>query len=186
MCGNGLKQPEYGIRLLHYGFIDSRPFLCDFQMITYSTTPEDIDKKWILIDADGLVLGRLAAFVATRLRGKHLAKFSPHMDTGDNVIIINAGKVELTGNKLKDKMHYWHTGYPGGIKSRTSGQILKGKFPEKVVSKAIQRMLPTNKLSRKLMTNLRVYAGSEHPHEAQNPEIIDLGSMNRKNTRSKV
>ena len=155
-------------------------------MTTYSTTPKDIDKKWILIDAEGLILGRLAAFAASRLRGKHLAKFSPHMDTGDNVIIVNADKVELTGNKQKNKVYYWHTGYPGGIKSRTPDQIIKGKFPERVVSMAIKRMLPSNKISRKIMTNLRVYAGSDHPHKAQNPEIIDLASMNRKNTRSKV
>ncbi len=158
----------------------------EIAMTTYMTTPRDIDKKWILIDAEGLVLGRLAAFVATRLRGKHLAKFSPHMDTGDNVIIVNAEKVELTGNKSKDKTYYWHTGYPGGIKSRTPEQIIQGKFPERVITKAIKRMLPANKLSRRLMTNLRVYPGSEHPHKAQNPEIIDLASMNPKNTRSKV
>ena len=153
-------------------------------MKTYSATPADIDKKWILIDAEGVVLGRLASIVATRLRGKHKASFTPHMDMGDNVIIINADKVQMTGKKRDDKLYYWHTGYPGGIKHRTARQILEGKFPERVVTKAVQRMLPGNSLSRKQMTNLRVYAGAEHPHEAQSPEVLDVKSMNSKNTRS--
>ena len=151
-------------------------------MKTYSATPADIDKKWILIDAEGVVLGRLAAIVATRLRGKHKATFTPHMDTGDNVIVINADKIQLTGNK-REKPNYWHTGHPGGIKSRTTGQILEGKFPERVVTQAVKRMLPGNRLARQQMTNLRVYAGSEHPHEAQSPEVLDVKSMNSKNTR---
>ncbi len=153
-------------------------------MKTFSATPADIEKKWVLIDAEGVVLGRLASIVATRLRGKHKATFTPHMDTGDNVIIINADKVQMTGNKRADKTYYWHTGHPGGIKSRTAAQILEGKHPERVVEKAIQRMLPTNKLSRQLMTNLRIYAGAEHPHEAQEPEVVDVKSMNSKNHRS--
>jgi len=153
-------------------------------MKTFTATPADIDKKWILIDAEGVVLGRLASIVAMRLRGKHKATFTPHMDMGDNVIIINADKVQMTGKKRSDKIYYWHTGHPGGIKQRTAGQILEGKFPERVVIKAVQRMLPGGPLSRKQMTNLRVYAGASHPHEAQNPEVLDVKSMNPKNTRS--
>ncbi len=153
-------------------------------MKTYSANPADIDKKWILIDAEGIVLGRLASIIAMRLRGKHKATFTPHMDMGDNVIVINADKIQLTGKKRTDKNFYWHTGHPGGIKSRTIGQILEGDHPERVVTKAVQRMLPGNRLSRKQMTNLRVYAGAEHPHEAQAPEVLDVKSMNSKNTRS--
>ena len=152
-------------------------------MKTYTATPADIDKKWILIDAEGVVLGRLAAIVATRLRGKHKPSFTPHMDMGDNVIVINAEKVQLTGKKRSDKVHYWHTGYPGGIKSRTAGQILEGDHPERVVIKAVQRMLPGNKLARKQMTHLRVFAGAEHGMEAQKPEVLDVKAMNPKNTR---
>ena len=152
-------------------------------MKTFSATPADIDKKWILIDAEGVVLGRLASIVAMRLRGKHKPSFTPHMDMGDNVIIINADKIQLTGKKRTDKTYYWHTGYPGGIKSRTAGEILEGAHPERVVTKAVQRMLPGNRLSRQQMTNLRVYAGSEHPHEAQSPAVLDVKSMNAKNTR---
>ncbi len=152
-------------------------------MKTFTATPADIDKKWILIDAEGVVLGRLAAIVATRLRGKHKPTFTPHMDMGDNVIVINADKVQLTGKKRTDKVHYWHTGYPGGIKSRTTGQILEGEHPERVVIKAVQRMLPGGKLSRRQMTNLRVFAGAEHGMEAQKPEVLDVKAMNPKNTR---
>jgi large subunit ribosomal protein L13 len=151
-------------------------------MKTFSATPADIDKKWILIDAEGVVLGRLASIIAMRLRGKHKASFTPHMDTGDNVIVINADKVQLTGKK-RDKPNYWHTGHPGGIKSRTTGEILEGKHPERVVTQAVKRMLPGNRLSRDLMTNLRVYAGAEHPHEAQSPDVLDVKTMNSKNTR---
>ena len=151
-------------------------------MKTYSATPADIDKKWILIDAEGIVLGRLASIVATRLRGKHKASFTPNMDMGDNVIVINAEKVQVTGKK-RDKPNYWHTGYPGGIKSRTTGQILEGAHPERVVMQAVKRMLSGNRLSRRQMTNLRVYAGAEHPHEAQTPEVRGVKSMNAKNTR---
>ena len=153
-------------------------------MKTFTATPADISKKWILIDAEGVVLGRLASIVAMRLRGKHKATFTPHMDMGDNVIVINADKVQMTGNKRNDKTYYWHTGHPGGIKSRTAKQILEGAHPERVVEKAIQRMLPGNKLARQQMSNLRVYAGAEHPHEAQQPEVLDVKSLNAKNTRS--
>ena len=153
-------------------------------MKTYTAKPADIDKKWILIDAEGVVLGRLASLVAMRLRGKHKASFTPHMDMGDNVIVINADKIQLTGNKRADKTYYWHTGHPGGIKSRTAEQILEGRFPERVVEKAVQRMLPGGPLSRQQMSNLRIYAGAEHNHEAQAPEVLDVKSMNKKNTRS--
>ncbi len=153
-------------------------------MKTYTAKPGDIEKKWVMIDAEGVVLGRLASLIAMRLRGKHKATFTPHMDMGDNVIVINADKVQLTGNKRADKNYYWHTGHPGGIKSRTAGQILESAHPERVLTKAVQRMLPGGPLSRKQMTNLRVYAGAEHPHEAQSPEVLDVKSMNKKNTRS--
>ncbi|WP_010138369.1 50S ribosomal protein L13 [Oceanicola sp. S124] len=153
-------------------------------MKTFSATPADIEKKWIIIDAEGVVLGRLASIVAMRLRGKHKPSFTPHMDMGDNVIVINADKIQLTGKKRADKRFYWHTGFPGGIKDRTYGQILEGKYPERVVTLAVKRMLPGNRLSRQQMTNLRVYAGSEHPHDAQAPEVLDVKSMNSKNTRS--
>ena len=153
-------------------------------MKTYSAKPADIEKSWVVIDAEGVVLGRLASIVATRLRGKHKPSFTPHMDMGDNVIVINADKVQMTGKKRTDKTYYWHTGHPGGIKNRTAEQILEGAHPERVVQKAVQRMLPGNRLSRKVMTNLRVYAGSDHPHEAQSPEVLDVKSMNSKNTRT--
>jgi len=153
-------------------------------MKTFSATPSDIEKKWILIDADGVVLGRLASQVAKILRGKHKPSFTPHMDCGDNVIIINAEKVKLTGKKLEDKKFYWHTGYPGGIKERTMGQILEGNYPERVVTKAVERMITRNALGRQQMKNLRVYAGSAHPHDAQQPEVLDLAAMNPKNKRT--
>ncbi|MEO0567379.1 MAG: 50S ribosomal protein L13 [Pseudomonadota bacterium] len=151
-------------------------------MKTFTAKPADIEKKWVVIDAEGVVLGRLASIIATRLRGKHKATFTPSQDMGDNVIVINAEKVQVTGNK-REKPNYWHTGYPGGIKSRTTGQILEGEHPERVVMQAVKRMLPSNRLSRRQMTNLRVYAGGEHPHEAQSPEVVDVKSMNKKNTR---
>lgn len=153
-------------------------------MKTFSAKPADIDKKWVVIDAQGLVLGRLAALIAMRLRGKHKASFTPHMDMGDNVIVVNADKVQLTGRKRTDKVYYWHTGYPGGIKNRTAEQILDGRFPERVIEKAVQRMMPGGPLTRKQLSNLRVYAGGEHPHTAQNPEALDVASLNSKNTRS--
>jgi len=152
-------------------------------MKTYSAKPAEIEKKWILIDAEGVVLGRLASFIAARLRGKHKIAFTPHVDCGDNVIVINAEKVHLTGNKRAGDIFYWHTGYPGGIKQRSKGQILEGKFPERVVEKAVQRMLPRGPLGRKVYSNLRVYAGTDHGQEAQKPEVIDFASMNPKNKR---
>jgi large subunit ribosomal protein L13 len=153
-------------------------------MKTYSAKPADIDKKWIIVDAQGVVLGRLASLIAMRLRGKHKPTFTPHMDMGDNVIVINAEKVQMTGNKRADKKYYWHTGYPGGIKHRTAGEILEGKHPERIVQKAVERMLPGGPLSREQMRHLKVYAGGDHPHGAQNPEVLDIAGMNPKNTRS--
>lgn len=153
-------------------------------MKTYSAKPADIEKKWLLIDAEGVVLGRLASLIAMRLRGKHKATFTPHMDMGDNVIVINAEKVQMTGNKRADKQYYWHTGHPGGIKSRTAGSILEGAHPERVLMKAVERMMPGGPLTRQQMTHLRIYAGTEHGHEAQKPEVLDVRSMNPKNTRS--
>ena len=152
-------------------------------MKTFTAKPADITKSWVLIDAEGIVLGRLASLVAARLRGKHKPTFTPHMDTGDNVIIINAQKIQLTGKK-REKPNYWHTGHPGGIKSRTNQEILDGKNPERVVTQAVKRMLPGGPLSRQQMTNLRVYPGPDHPHEAQSPVILDVASKNKKNTRS--
>lgn len=156
----------------------------DEQMKTYSAKPADIDKKWLLIDAEGVVLGRLASIIATRLRGKHKATFTPHMDMGDNIVVINAEKVQMTGDKRTDKVYHRHTGHPGGIKTETAGRILEGAHPERVLTKAVERMMPGGPLTRRQMTNLRVYAGAAHPHEAQAPEALDVRSMNKKNTRS--
>ncbi len=153
-------------------------------MKTYSAKPSDIDKKWLVIDADGVVLGRLASQVAMILRGKHKPSYTPHMDCGDNVIVVNAAKVRITGNKAADKTYYWHTGHPGGIKSRTAGQILEGAHPERVIEKAVQRMVPKGPLGRRQLKNLKVYAGAEHPHEGQQPEVLDLAARNPKNKRS--
>ncbi len=153
-------------------------------MKTYSAKPADIEKKWILIDAEGLVVGRLAAIVATRLRGKHKPTYTPHMDCGDNVVVVNADKAVLTGNKLDQKKYYWHTGYPGGIKERTARKVIEGRFPERVVEKAVERMLPRGPLGRQQLGNLRVYAGDEHPHAAQQPETLDIAALNPKNQRS--
>ena len=152
-------------------------------MGTYSAKPSEIEKKWWLIDAEGLVLGRLASIVAKYLSGKHKPTFTPHMDCGDNIVIVNAEKVRLTGNKRTAKTYYWHTGYPGGIKSRTADKILDGAHPERVIEKAIQRMITRGPLGRKQMGNLRVYGGTEHPHEAQQPEALDIAAMNPKNKR---
>ena len=152
-------------------------------MKTFSAKPADIEKKWIVIDADGLVVGRVAALIATRLRGKHKPSFTPHMDCGDNVIVVNADKVVLTGNKRQDKTYHWHTGYPGGIKSRKAAQILDGKHPERVLEKAVERMMPGGPLTRRQLRNLRVYAGPEHPHAAQQPTPLDVAAINPKNAR---
>ena len=153
-------------------------------MKTYSAKPADIEKKWVTIDATGLVVGRLASLVALRLRGKHKPTFTPHVDDGDNVIVVNAAKVVLTGRKREKKVYHHHTGYIGGIKERTARSILEGKFPERIVEKAVQRMLPHGPLGRTQFGNLRVYKGAEHPHAAQQPEKLDIASLNRKNTRA--
>jgi large subunit ribosomal protein L13 len=153
-------------------------------MKTYSAKPAEVVKKWVLVDAEDVVLGRLATQVAMILRGKHKTTFTPHIDCGDNVVIVNAKKVKLTGNKLSDKKFYWHTGYPGGIKERSIGQILEGNYPERVIYKAVERMVPRGPLGRQQMKNLRVYAGTAHPHEAQQPEVLDLAARNAKNKMS--
>ncbi|MGZ3409710.1 MAG: 50S ribosomal protein L13 [Xanthobacteraceae bacterium] len=153
-------------------------------MKTYNANAATVDKKWVMIDAKGLIVGRLASLVALRLRGKHKPTFTPHVDCGDNVIIINAEKVVLTGRKLERKVYYHHTGYISGIKERTARSIMEGRFPERIVEKAVERMLPRGPLGRQQLSNLRVYKGSEHPHAAQNPTVVDIASMNRKNTRS--
>ena len=150
-------------------------------MNTYSQKPREVERDWFLIDADGLVLGRLASIVAMRLRGKHKTIYTPHVDCGDNIIIINAAKVGLTGNKRNDKTYYWHTGHPGGIKSRTADKLLEGNHPERVMIKAVERMITRNSLGRQQMKKLYVYAGPEHPHEAQSPQILDVAGMSSKN-----
>jgi large subunit ribosomal protein L13 len=152
-------------------------------MKTFSAKPAEVDKKWIVIDAEGLVVGRLASLIALRLRGKHKASFTPHVDCGDNVIVLNADKVVFTGRKRENKTYYWHTGYPGGIKQRTARQLLEGRFPERVVYKAVQRMLPRGPLGREQLRNLRIYTGTDHPHEAQQPEKLDVAALNSKNAR---
>lgn len=150
-------------------------------MTTYSAKPAEIEKRWILIDATGLVVGRLASLIAMRLRGKHRATYTPHLDDGDNVVVINAEKVVLTGHKRDDKVYHRHTGHIGGIKDRTARSILEGKFPQRIVEKAVERMLPRGPLGRRQLGNLRVYAGPDHPHAAQQPETLDVAAMNRKN-----
>lgn len=153
-------------------------------MKTYSAKPSEVAKKWVVIDAEDVVLGRLAAQVANVLRGKNKAIFTPHVDCGDNVIVVNADKVRLTGKKRRDKVYHWHTNHPGGIKSKTADQILSGRYPERVVRKAVERMVPKGPLGAQQMRNLRVYAGDEHPHQAQEPTPVDIGAMNEKNRRS--
>ncbi|MGK2739610.1 50S ribosomal protein L13 [Tepidicaulis sp. LMO-SS28] len=153
-------------------------------MKTYSAKTAEVEKKWIVIDAEGLVLGRLASLVAMRLRGKHKPTFTPHIDCGDNVIIINADKVELTGRKRTDKVYYRHTGHPGGIKETTPEKVLGGAHPHRVIELAVKRMLPGGPLSRKQFSNLFVYGGAEHPHQAQKPEALDFAALNPKNKRS--
>lgn len=153
-------------------------------MKTYSMKASEIEKKWHIIDATDLVLGRLSSLIAMYLRGKHKPQFTPHMDCGDYVVVVNAEKVHLTGNKLKDKKFYWHTGHPGGIKERTIGKLLEGKHPERVIVKAVERMITRGPLGRQQMSALKVYAGPSHPHEAQNPQVLDIASMNPKNKRS--
>lgn len=152
-------------------------------MKTFSLRKEDVKKDWFIVDAQDVVLGRLAAIIATRIRGKHKPTYTPHVDCGDHIIVINADKVRITGKKREDKVYYRHTGYPGGIKSATADEVLSGKFPERVLKKAVERMLPKGPLGRQVFTNLRVYTGSDHPHVAQNPQILDVASMNDKNKR---
>jgi large subunit ribosomal protein L13 len=151
------------------------------QTQTRSLKPAEVKKGWVLIDAEGLVLGRLAAIVATRLRGKNKPQFTPHVDCGDHVVIINAEKVQVTGNKAEQSVFYWHTGYAGGIKGRTTRERLEGRFPERVVEKAVERMITRGPLGRRQMKNLHVYAGSEHPHAGAQPETLDVAALNRKN-----
>ncbi len=153
-------------------------------MKTYSAKPADIERKWFVIDAEGVVLGRLASIIAIRLRGKHKPMYTPHMDCGDNIIVINAEKVGITGRKRENKIYYRHTGYPGGVKSVTLGKMLGGKHPERAVEKAVERMISRNPLGRQQLRKLHVYAGPDHPHQAQNPEVMDVGAMNPKNKRS--
>jgi large subunit ribosomal protein L13 len=153
-------------------------------MKTFVAKPGEVEKKWVLIDGQGLVVGRLASLIAMRLKGKHRATYTPHVDTGDNVIVINAEKVVFTGNKANDKIYYRHTGYPGGIKQRTPRQMYEGKNPERILELAVGRMLKRGPMQRQLMRNLKVYKGSEHPHEAQKPEPLDVKSLNRKNVRA--
>lgn len=153
-------------------------------MKTYSAKAADIDKKWVLIDAEGVVLGRLATIIATRLRGKHKPTYTPHMDDGDNVIVVNADKIRLTGKKAEDDIFYWHTGYPGGIKGKSKGAILAGQHPTRVLEKAVERMITAGPLRNEIMTNLKLYAGKDHPHEAQQPQVLDVAAMNPKNKRA--
>jgi large subunit ribosomal protein L13 len=151
-------------------------------MKTYSAKPTDVQKKWILIDANGIVLGRMAAVVATILRGKNKTMFTPHIDTGDHVVIINAEKVKLTGKKSEQRIFYWHSGFPGGVKEHTPRRTLSGRYPERVIERAVERMMPKDSpLARAQMKKLKIYAGDKHPHEAQSPEVLDLAGRNRKN-----
>ena len=152
-------------------------------MATYSAKPTEVDRKWLVVDAEGVVLGRLASIIAMRLRGKHKTMYTPHIDCGDHIVVVNAEKVKLTGRKSRDDIFYWHTGYPGGIKGRSKGQILAGRHPERVIHKAVERMIPRGPLGRQVLRKLRVYAGPEHPHEAQQPETLDIAAMNPKNKR---
>lgn len=153
-------------------------------MKTYSAKPSDVQHKWWIIDADGVVLGRLASAVATILRGKNKPQFTPHIDTGDHVVIINAEKIKLTGRKLQQKKFYYHTGHPGGIKERSAEFILNSRFPERLVEKAVERMMPKESpLATGQLKKLRVYAGAEHPHTAQAPQVLDFAAKNPKNKR---
>ena len=153
-------------------------------MRTFSAKPADVSRGWYVIDAEGVVLGRLASEVAKRLRGKHKPIYTPHIDCGDNIVVVNAEKVRLTGTKRDKKVHIWHTGFPGGLKSRTYGQLLDGTHPERVLENAVRRMVPRGPLGREQMRKLHVYAGPEHPHTAQKPDPLDVAAMNPKNKRS--
>ena len=151
------------------------------QKTTVSLKPADVEKKWIVVDAENAVVGRLASFIAMRLRGKHRPDYTPHVDCGDHVVVINADKVRFTGRKLQQKLYYKHTGYPGGLKEVRADKVLEGRFPERVLEKAVERMIPRGPLGRQQMRNLRIFGGSEHPHEAQNPQVLDIAGMSRKN-----
>ena len=153
-------------------------------MKTFTAKPQSVQRDWFVVDAADKTLGRLATEIARRLRGKHKPEFTPHVDTGDYIVVVNAEKVRVTGNKLADKVYHRHTGYPGGIRSITAGKVLEGRFPERVIQKAVERMMPGGPLTRRQLSNLRVYAGAEHPHVAQQPTPVDVKSMNPKNTRS--
>jgi large subunit ribosomal protein L13 len=154
-----------------------------FMKATLSLKPADVQKAWVLIDAEGVVLGRLASVIALRLRGKHKPQFTPHVDCGDNIIVVNAGKVRLTGNKAEQTIFHWHTGFPGGIKGRTVQQRLDSKHPERVLVSAVERMITRGPLQRAQMKHLYVYAGTEHPHAGVQPTPLDVGAMNVKNRR---
>jgi large subunit ribosomal protein L13 len=158
--------------------------MANLTTITRSVKPAEVDKKWVLIDAKGLIVGRLASLIALRLRGKHKPTFTPHVDCGDNVVVVNAEKVVFTGRKREQKVYHHHTGYIGGIKERSAKFILEGRFPERVIEKAVERMLPRGPLGRRQLGNLRVYKGETHPHEAQQPSSLDIAAMNRKNSRA--
>jgi large subunit ribosomal protein L13 len=150
---------------------------------TLSLKPAEVRKDWVLIDADGVVLGRLASVIANRLRGKHKPQFTPHVDCGDHVIVVNADKVKVTGNKAEQSVFYYHTGYPGGIKGRSTRQTLESKHPERVLQKAVERMITRGPLQRAQMKHLYVYAGAAHPHDGQQPKPLDVAAMNPKNKR---
>ena len=154
-------------------------------MKTYSATPSDVERKWVLIDADGVVLGRLASLVAIRLRGKHKPMYTPNIDCGDHVVVVNAAKMRLTGAKRADKTYFRHTGFPGGIRSTTAGRILAGPHPERVFEKAVERMIPRSPLGRQQIRKLKIYAGPDHPHAGQNPETLDVAALNPKNVRGR-
>ena len=149
--------------------------------VTRSIKPAEVEKNWHLIDAEGLVLGRLAVIIANHLRGKHKPSFTPHVDCGDHIVVINAGKVQLTGNKLKQKIYYKHTGYVGGLKETTADKILGGRFPERVLEKAVERMIPRGPLGRDQMRALHLYNGADHPHAGNQPTVLDVAARNRKN-----
>lgn len=151
---------------------------------TYSAKPSEIERKWWLIDAENLVVGRVSTIIANLLRGKHKALFTPHLDCGDHVVVINADKIKFTGKKLADKMYYWHTGHPGGIKERTARQIMEGQFPERILESSVSRMISRGPLQRDIMVKLHIYAGPEHKHQGQNPQVLDIAAMNRKNKKS--
>ena len=150
---------------------------------SYTAKPSEIERKWWLIDAQDLVVGRVSTIIANLLRGKHKPTFTPHLDCGDHVVVINADKVKFTGKKLADKMYYWHTGHPGGIKERTARQILEGNFPERILENSVSRMISRGPLQRDIMVKLHIYNGPDHKHQGQNPQVLDIAAMNRKNKK---